>query len=153
MATVKDFADDVALILEGGFVAIKYGERETALNCFHAAQLLAPNRQEPKVGLATLALNELDLENTLRLSQEVIDADANNYQSMVLHSMALILLHRDEEKAQKLLTNAKDNAKDLATRQLAELWLGYIRLHHLPARPLPEEAKKRIGKEIAESQG
>jgi tetratricopeptide (TPR) repeat protein len=151
MAKVADFADDVALILEGGFVAIKYGDRETALNCFHAAQLLAPKRQEPKVGLATLALNELDLQNTLRLSQEVIDADPHNYQAMVIHSMGLILLHQDEEKAKKLLNEAKNETKDPATSQLAELWLGYIELNHAPRRPMPPAAKQRISKEISES--
>lgn len=151
MAKVRDFADDVALVLEGGFVAIKYGDRETALNCFHAAQLLAPNKQEPKVGLATLALNELDLQTTLRLSQEVIDADPHNYQAMVLHSMGLILLHKEEEKAKSLLHEAMTDAKDTATRQLAELWLGYVERSHAPHRPMPAAAKQRISKEIAES--
>lgn len=151
MVTTKDFASDVALILEGGFVAIKYGNREMALNCFHAAALLAPNRIEPKVGLATLALNELDLEKTIKLCDEILVEDKKNYQSMVLCGMALVLAHKEEERAKSLLTRAKEEAPDLPTSQLAELWLRYIDMSHMPHRPLSPRAKERIAKEIAES--
>lgn len=151
MVSTKDFASDVALVLEGGFVAIKYGNREMALNCFHAAALLAPNRIEPKVGLATLALNELDLEKTIKLCDEILVEDKKNYQSMVLCGMALILSHKEEDRAKALLTRAKEEASDLPTNQLAELWLRYIDMSHTPSRPLPPRAKERIAKEIAES--
>jgi Flp pilus assembly protein TadD len=151
MVKTQDFIEDVALILESGFVAIKYGDRETALNCFHAAALLAPDRVEPKVGLATLALNELDLDKAISLCKEVLETDKENHQAMVICGMSMILLHKEEETAHKLLTTARENATDDATKQLAELWLGYITLSHKPAQPMNPEAKKRISKEIASS--
>lgn len=133
MVTTQDFKENVALILEGGFVAIKYGDREGALNCFHAAALLAPDRVEPKIGLATLALNELDLDKAVQLSEEVLKEDEKNYQSMVICGMSLVLQHKEGERAAKLLACAKEEAPDDATQELAGLWLGYIEANHNPA--------------------
>jgi len=151
MASVADFKEDTALILESGFVAIKYGDREGALNCFHAAGLLAPDRVEPKVGLATLALNELDLPKAIKLCNEILEQDPKNHQSMVICGMSYVLMHKEEERAIELLKTASKESDDSATQQLAELWLGYITASHNPRVPLNPAAKERIAKEIEES--
>lgn len=131
MVNLKDFSADVALLFEGGLMAIKQGDEENAKKLFNAVGTLQPEGVTKKMGYGLIAIHKLEAKEAQKIFKEVYEKDRNNKRAQAFLAFAYMLSLMipggsdegkllDLKEATKHATEARKNAKDESTIQLAQ---------------------------------
>ena len=115
---VENFKDDFALLIEGGFIAVKQLDEVSAARIFHAAQLISPESTAPQVGLGYIALNKLDLKEAAKIFQEVIAKEPDNHLAQVFYGISFLFSEDKRKKGEKLIREAMEKATDPTVKNL-----------------------------------
>ena len=131
MVNLKDFNADIGLLAEGGMIAIKQGDEESAKKLFNAVGILDPKSTTKKMGYGLIAVHKMDVPQSISIFKELYESDPNNRraQAFLAFSYMLSLLEKKGSEEEKMLNlkegirhaqESHDNATDESTLQLSQ---------------------------------
>ncbi len=124
---MQEFRQDLSLLLEAGFVAVKQLDEISASRLFLAAQAIAPDSTAPKIGLGYIALNKLELKESTKIFREVVDQDPSNYLAQVFLGISLSLANPDKKEGETMINQALAKTEDPEIKKLGEVSLQWIK--------------------------
>lgn len=129
MATVQEFKDDLPLLVEGGLIAIKQGDEESAKKLFNAVGVIDPQNMVRKMGYGLIALHKMDLKAAQKHFNEILQVEQANYRAKAFLSLTHILSTLEDgpaeekqmalQKAAELAAEVIDKSDAPSTKQLA----------------------------------
>lgn len=122
---LEPFIEDFGLLIEGGFVATKQLDENSARELFHAAQVLKPDSAAPKVGLGYISLNKLELKDAEEMLKEALEMDKEHHLARAFLGITYLLNDAKREEGQKLLEEAMEKSDDPAIKELGETSLAW----------------------------
>lgn len=135
MATLQEFNEDLALLVEGGLVAIKQGDEEGAKKLFNAVGILDPQNIVRKMGYGLIALHKMDIKAAQKQFEEILQVEQTNWRAQAFlafsHILSVLQDGPDKEKQKSLETCAKlaqevvEKSDAPSTRQLAQSLLDW----------------------------
>jgi tetratricopeptide (TPR) repeat protein len=128
---------DFGLLVEGGFIAVKQGNRDAAEKLFQAAQLLNPSHTASTIGFGFIALNSMNLQLARKYFEEVLEKEPNNAVAKVYLGFCFILAKVNYKRrpqpsikaegidalatyGTKLVTEALKDTKDAEVKRFGE---------------------------------
>lgn len=130
MSIFKEFTDDVPLLVEGGLIAIKQGDEESAKKIFNAVGVFDPNNLAKKLGYGLIALHKMDIKSAQKLFQEILDVEKTNWRAQSFlafsHMLSVLQDKTTEQRKEALQTCMRlsqevlDNCDIPSTRALAQ---------------------------------
>ncbi|MCC5832928.1 MAG: hypothetical protein JJU12_07810 [Chlamydiales bacterium] len=137
MAALQDFQTDLPLLVEGGLVAIKQGDEESAKKLFNAVGVVDPQNMARKMGYGLISLHKMDIKTAQKSFQEILQVEQTNWRAQAFlafsHILSVLQDGSTEEKHEALQTGAKlaqevlDKSDAESTRQLAQSLLDWER--------------------------
>ncbi|MCP5469554.1 MAG: hypothetical protein H7A36_03505 [Chlamydiales bacterium] len=137
MTALKEFKEDLGLLVEAGLIAIKQGDEESAKKLFNAADLLDPGTTTAKMGHGLIALHKMDIKSAKKHFTEIINKEHSNYRAKAFLAFAhLLSMLQDGSDAEKLegLKKAAELADEVvqkcdqpSTKELAQSLLEWER--------------------------
>ncbi|MEZ5315315.1 MAG: hypothetical protein R3E91_03780 [Chlamydiales bacterium] len=91
METLQDFKVDLALLVEGGLIAIKQGDEESAKKLFNAVGILDPQNMVRKMGYGIIALHKMDIKTSQKHFREILQIEKTNWRAQVFLAFSHIL--------------------------------------------------------------
>lgn len=135
MATLQDFKEDLPLLVEGGLVAIKQGDEESAKKLFNAVGVVDPQNMARKMGYGLISLHKMDIKTAQKSFNEIIQVEQTNWRAQAFlafsHILSVLQDGPVEEKHKALQTGAQlaqevlDKSDTASTRQLAQSLLDW----------------------------
>lgn len=135
MATLQDFREDLPLLVEGGLIAIKQGDEESAKKLFNAVGVVDPQNMARKMGYGLISLHKMDIKTAQKSFQEILQVEQTNWRAQAFlafsHILSVLQEGSAEEKYKSLQTGAKlaqeviDKSDAPSTRQLAQSLLDW----------------------------
>ena len=123
---MQEFREDLSLLLEAGFIAVKQLDETSAVRLFRAAQAIAPESTAPKVGLGYISLNKMELKEATKIFQEVVTQEPTNYLAQVFLGMSLLLANSENKQGEVLINEALAKSDDPEVKKLGELALQWV---------------------------
>ncbi len=117
----QEFDEDFALLIEAGFIAIKQLDEMSAKKIFQAAQIIRPDSQIPKMGIASIALNKLELKEAIRLYGEVLEKEPQNHTAQVFLGLSYLFSKNNpgyQKKGEKLIRETLEKTDEPIVKQL-----------------------------------
>ncbi len=135
MATLQDFREDLPLLVEGGLVAIKQGDEESAKKLFNAIGVVDPQNMARKMGYGLIALHKMDIKTAQKNFNEILQVEQTNWRAQAFlafsHILSVLQDGSSEEKQKALEAGAQlaqevlDKSDAESTRQLAQSLLDW----------------------------
>lgn len=135
MATLQDFREDLPLLVEGGLIAIKQGDEESAKKMFNAVGIVDPQNMARKMGYGLISLHKMDIKTAQKNFQEILQVEQTNWRAQAFlafsHILSVLQEETAEEKYKALETGAKlaqevvEKSDAASTRQLAQSLLDW----------------------------
>lgn len=135
MATLQDFREDLPLLVEGGLIAIKQGDEESAKKMFNAVGIVDPQNMARKMGYGLISLHKMDIKTAQKNFQEILQVEQTNWRAQAFlafsHILSVLQEGTAEEKYKALETGAKlaqevvEKSDAASTRQLAQSLLDW----------------------------
>lgn len=135
MATLQDFKGDISLLVEGGLVAIKQGDEESAKKLFNAVGIIDPQNMARKMGYGLIALHKMDIKTAQKSFQEILQVEQTNWRAQAFLAFSHILSVLQDgsasqkqqalEKGAELAQEVIDKSDAPSTRQLAQSLLDW----------------------------
>jgi hypothetical protein len=135
MATLQDFRDDLPLLVEGGLIAIKQGDEESAKKLFNAIGVVDPQNMARKMGYGLISLHKMDIKNAQKNFLEILQVEQTNWRAQAFlafsHILSVLQDGTAEEKHKSLQTGAQlaqevlEKSDASSTRQLAQSLLDW----------------------------
>ncbi len=122
-----EFKEDFALFIEAGFVAVKQLDEMSATRIFQAAQALNPTHTAPRLGMAYIALNKMELKQAMKLYEEILREEPDNYLAQTFLGICNLLTKGKQAKGEKLIHEAAEKSTDPTVKNLAHTaieWAG-----------------------------
>jgi len=119
------FAEDYALLIEAGFVAVKQLDEIAAKRLFKAAELLNPDNPASQLGLGYIALNKLQISEATKIFEEILEKDPNHYLSQALLGVCCLLTKNKRKRGEQLILDAKEKSDDPTIKNLSEVCLNW----------------------------
>lgn len=124
MATIQDFQSDLALLVEGGLLAIKQGDEESAKKLFNSVDILEPGGLQKKFGYGLIALHKMEVDNAVAQFEEILQKDKQNWRAQAFLGFAYMLsifgdatntvkeknLRKATELANEVITHCKEES-------------------------------------------
>lgn len=137
MTKLQDFGVDLPLLVEGGLIAIKQGDEESAKKLFNAVGIIDPQNMVRKMGYGLLSLHKMDIKAAQKSFQEILQVEQTNWRAQAFlafsHILSVLQEGPNDEKREALETGAKlaqevlDKSDADSTRQLAQSLLDWER--------------------------
>lgn len=119
---IKEFAQDVPLLVEAGFIAVKQIDEDSARKCFFAAMTIDPELSLPVVGIGMIHLMKLDLDEATEMFNVVLQKEPEN--EMAKTMLGIVNLYRVNKeglkKGKELIEEAMDKSDDPELQQLGK---------------------------------
>jgi len=135
MATLQDFSEDLPLLVEGGLVAIKQGDEESAKKLFNAVGVVDPQNMARKMGYGLISLHKMDIKTAQKNFQEILQVEQTNWRAQAFLAFSHILSvlqdgsasekQKSLEKGAELAQEVIDKTDAPSTRQLAQSLLDW----------------------------
>lgn len=118
----EQFADDVPLLVEAGFVAIKQIDEDSAKKCFYAAMIANPEESLPVVGLGIVSLFKLELEEAKKLFHAVLQKEPENYMAKTMLGIAHLYTISEEglKEGKELIQEALEGTEEEEIKTLGK---------------------------------
>lgn len=120
---MNEFAEDFALFIEAGFVAVKQLDESSATRLFNAAQILRPESVVPKIGLGYIALNKLEMRTATQIFEEVVKAEPDNTLAQTFLGMCYVLNKAKRKQGEQLIQDAMGKTDDPTVKSLGAIAL------------------------------
>lgn len=117
------FQSDFALLIEAGFIAVKQLDEMSAHRIFMAAQAINPDSTAPQIGLGYIALSKLDLKVAMRVFEDVIKKEPENYLAQAFYGICLLLNKEKRPEGEKLIRKVIEKTEDPTIKALGEISL------------------------------
>ena len=119
---LREFAKDVPLLVEAGFIAIKQVDEDSAKKCFYAAMIANPEESLPVVGLGIVSLFKLELDEAKQLFNTVLQKEPKNEMARTMLGIANLYTITDEglKEGKELITEATHNTDQEEVKQLGK---------------------------------
>jgi len=105
---ISHFRQDFGLLVEGGFIAVKQGNRDAAEKLFRAAQVLNPEHSAPKIGFGYIALNSMNLVLARKYFEEVLQKEPDNASAKIYLGFCFILTKAGYKKRRQQSINPEE---------------------------------------------
>lgn len=122
-ATLSEFIEDFPLLIEAGFVAVKQLDEVNASRLFNAAQAISPKSTAPQIGLGYIALNKLELKEAMKIFEDVLKNDSENYLAQTFYGICLLLTKTRRAEGEKLIRQATEKSNDPTVKELGTISL------------------------------
>ncbi len=147
----KEFAKDVPLLVEAGFIAIKQIDEEGATQCFYAAMVIDPDHSLPVVGLGMVHLLKLELDEAKEMFNMVLQKEPGNEMAKTMLGIANLYDVNKEglKKGRNLIESAMEDTDDKELKKLgaySQDLYKEIKLKMKDLHPLEENKKLPIDK-------
>lgn len=119
MATLQDFQSDLSMLVEGGLLAIKQGDEESAKKLFNAVDVLEPGGLQKKFGYGLIALHKMEVENAMTQFEEILQKDKQNWRAQAFLAFACMLSIFSEGVSNAIKEKNLRRAMDLALEVVA----------------------------------
>lgn len=118
----KQYAQDVPLLVEAGFIAIKQVDEDSAKKCFYAAMIANPEESLSVVGLGIVHLFKLELDQAKELFNAVLQKEPNNDMAKTMLGIANLYTITDEglKEGKELIHEAMHSTDDAELKQLGK---------------------------------
>ena len=118
----KQYAQDVPLLVEAGFIAIKQIDEDCAQKCFYAAMIADPNESLPVIGLGIIHLFKLELDEAKELFSAVLQKEPTNEMAKTMLGIANLYTISDEglKEGKELIRDAMHSADNPELKQLGK---------------------------------
>lgn len=118
----KQFAQDVPLLVEAGFIAIKQIDEGSAKRCFYAAMIADPNESLSVIGLGIVHLFKLELDQAKELFNAVLLNEPNNDMAKTMLGIANLYTITEEglKEGKELIQEAMHSTEDAGIKQLGK---------------------------------
>jgi len=130
------FAEDFALFIEAGFIAVKQLDEIASRRLFKAAEILNPNNPAPQLGLGYIALNKLRVPEAVTTFESIVKKDPEHHLAKALLGVAYLLTQDKKKKGEQLILEAQERSDDPTIKNLAEVCLNWLK-KDLGTRNLP----------------
>lgn len=135
MATLQDFRDDLPLLVEGGLIAIKQGDEESAKKLFNAIGVVDPQNMARKMGHGLIALHKMDIKTAQKNFNEILQVEQTNWRAQAFLAFSYILSVLEDgsneekyhalQKGGQLAQEVLEKSDAPSTRQLAQSLLDW----------------------------
>lgn len=137
---LEQYKEDFFLLLEGGFVAIKNADEDSALKLFRACELLNPESTFPTVGLGYMHLCKLELKQAAALFTKVLEKEPTNEMAKTFLGIVLSMTPTEMTKGEKMLTDTAMHSSDPEIKKLSNTALDFVE-NHIKKHPSPAEVQ------------
>lgn len=120
---VQEFREDLALLIEAGFVAVKQLDEISATRIFHAAQVMNPASTAPQIGLGYIALNKLEVKEATRIFESVVKQEPENYLAQTFLGICFLLTKPKRKKGEQIIKEAMMKSTDPTIKNLGKISL------------------------------
>jgi hypothetical protein len=124
MEVLQEFQEDLSLLVEGGLLAIKQGDEESAKKLFNAVDILDASGLQKKFGYGLIALHKMEIDNAVKQFEEILQKEKQNWRAQAFLGFAYILsifsdvtdmvkeknLKKAAELAKEVVTNCKEES-------------------------------------------
>jgi predicted Zn-dependent protease len=124
---LKVFAEDYALFIEAGFVAVKQLDEIAARRLFKAAEILNPDNPTSQLGLGYVALNKLRVVEAATIFEAILKKEPGHRLAQALLGVAYLLSQDKKKLGEQLLIEAKTGSDDPTITNLAEVCLNWLK--------------------------
>jgi lipopolysaccharide biosynthesis regulator YciM len=115
---IAEFKEDLALLIEAGFIAVKQCDEISARRIFEAAQLLNPGSTAPQIGIGYIALNKLEVKEATRIYESVVEIEPDHYLAQTFLGICYLLTKGKVKKGEKLIEMAMEKTTDPTVKNL-----------------------------------
>lgn len=119
------FAEDYALLIEAGFVAVKQLDEIAARRLFKAAESLNPENPASRLGLGYIALNKLQMNEAVKIFEDILEKDPQHYLAQALLGVCYLLQKSKRKKGEQLILDAMEKSDDPTIKALSEVSLNW----------------------------
>lgn len=138
---LEKYKDDFFLLLEGGFIAVKNADEDSAIKLFRACEILNPESTFPRVGLGYMHLCKLELKQASSIFNEVLQKEPNNDMAKTFLGIVMSMNPSEMAKGEKILTETAMKSSDPELKKLSNTALDFVD-QHLKKAPSPAEIQK-----------
>ena len=117
---------DFYLFLEGGFIAIKEMDEDSALKLFNAAKLLQPRNPLVYVGYSYIHLCKLELTKAEELCNKALEYEHDNETAKSLLGVILSMNTNKLSQGEKILQEAASKSDTKEVKDLANAALEFV---------------------------
>ena len=141
------YADDFALFVEAGFIAVKQLDEIAARRLFKAAELLRPESSAPKLGLGYIELNKMRAIDAARIFESILEKEPHHSLAKALLGVSYILTKDKRKQGEELIQAAKKESNDPTIQNLADVSMQWMKKdlrssHAMPFAPSLEKEDK-----------
>ena len=137
---LEQYKEDFFLLLEGGFIAIKNADEDSALKLFRACELLNPESTFPNIGLGYMHLCKLELKQAAALFTKVIEKEPTNEMAKTFLGIVLSMNPTEMTKGEKILNETSSHSSDPELKKLSNIALNFVE-NHIKKHPSPAEVQ------------
>lgn len=120
---LHEFREDLPLLIEAGFIAVKQLDEVNSTRIFHAAQAIAPDSTAPQIGLGFIALNKLEIKQATQIFETVLAKEPENYLAQTFLGICFLLSKQKRPKGEKLVREAMNKTDDPTIKDLGKVSL------------------------------
>lgn len=120
---LAEFQEDFAMLIEGGFIAVKQLDEVSATRIFLAAQMLNPTSVAPQIGLGYIALNKLDLKEACRIFEQVLRQEPQHDLAKTFYGICLLLDKARREEGEQIIKEVIGRTTDPTIKNLGHISL------------------------------
>jgi tetratricopeptide (TPR) repeat protein len=121
------FAEDFALFIEAGFIAVKQLDEIASRRLFKAAETLNPNNPASQLGLGYIALNKLHVSEAISIFEAIVKKDSEHHLAKTLLGVAYLLTQDRRKKGEQLILEVKEKTDDPTIKNLADVSLEWLK--------------------------
>jgi len=133
---LQAFAEDYALLIEAGFVAIKQCDEIAARRLFKAAEVLNPENPASKVGFGYIELNKLRVSQATEIFGTIVKDHPEHHLARALLGVTYLLTPDKREEGKKLIIEAGEKSNDPTMKNLSSVCIEWVN-KDLQNKPLP----------------
>ncbi len=137
-ATIEQYKEDFYFLLEGGFIAIKNADEDSAIKLFRACELLKPDSTFPSIGFGYMHLCKLELKQAAAMFTRVLDKEPENEMARTFLGIVLSMNPTEMTKGEKILSDTAMKGQDPELKKLSNTALDFLE-KHIKKHPSPAE--------------
>jgi tetratricopeptide (TPR) repeat protein len=122
---IQKYKEDFILLSEAGFIAVNQADEDAALKLFRAAELLNPSNVLPKVGFGYLHLHKLELKQSVKAFEEVLEKEPHNEMAKAFLGLSMSMMPTSIDKGEKILEQTL-KSKDPMIKRLAGTAIDFV---------------------------
>jgi hypothetical protein len=143
---LEKYTDDFFFLLEGGFIAIKNTDEDSAIKLFRACELLRPESTFPSIGFGYMHLCKLELKQAAAMFTRALDKEPENEMAKTFLGIVLSMNPTETAKGERILSEMAKSASDKGIKELSNTAIDFVDLHIKSKQKHPSPAELQTPK-------